>query len=158
MSIFCHKCGTQAKDGESVFCNKCGTKFIQESPEKKDTVCPSCGTKILDKESAFCDKCGSQTSIPPLFGTKPEVMRPVIKKKSPFLAVLLSFFITGAGQCYTNQWMKGIALFVISILSLGLLWGGIIIGIFPLIAIPLYSMYDAYRAAKRINGDGDFRS
>lgn len=60
-----------------------------------------------------------------------------------FLALVLSFFITGLGQFYNGQALKGIFLFfaviVLAIISAGIL------------AIPvwLYGMFDAYTVANK---------
>jgi len=65
---------------------------------------------------------------------------------SPVLALILSFLIPGLGQFYTGQFVKGLLLFlgavVFGYLSI------IVIGIPFLLIIWLYSMYDAYTAAK----------
>lgn len=65
---------------------------------------------------------------------------------SPFVALVLSFFIPGLGQFYTGQLLKAIALFVLAaifaFLSLAL------IGIPFYLIVWLYSMFDAYNAAK----------
>jgi TM2 domain-containing membrane protein YozV len=65
---------------------------------------------------------------------------------SPFLAVLLSFFIPGLGQFYTGQFLKAVLLFIAAVIFGGL--STIIIGIPFYIIVWLYSMYDAYTAAK----------
>ncbi|HDS64121.1 MAG TPA: hypothetical protein ENN52_08435 [Methanofollis liminatans] len=65
---------------------------------------------------------------------------------SALIAVVLSFFIPGLGQFYTGQMVKAIVLFVLAV----------VFGFFSmeLIGLPfyllvwLYSMYDAYTAAK----------
>ncbi|MCC7564722.1 MAG: hypothetical protein KO206_00365 [Methanomicrobiaceae archaeon] len=66
---------------------------------------------------------------------------------SPLLAVVLSFFIPGLGQFYTGQFLKAVILFVLAIVFGGLSTIGI--GIPFYVIVWLYSMYDAYVAAKR---------
>jgi len=65
---------------------------------------------------------------------------------SPVLALILSFLIPGLGQFYTGQFVKGVLLFLGAVVF-GLLSTSII-GIPFLLIIWLYSMYDAYTAAK----------
>jgi len=105
--------------------------------------CRTCGKEIRD-EAVICPGCGCRT------GSEPGRSSIVHIQKSEFLAVVLSFFIIGAGQCYTRQWIKGILLFVGAMISVLLCL--LIIGIIPLLALWLYSMYDAYHEARRING------
>ena len=65
---------------------------------------------------------------------------------SPIIAVILSFFIPGLGQFYTGQLLKAVLLFIAAVVFGGL--STILIGIPFYIIIWLYSMYDAYIAAK----------
>jgi ribosomal protein L37E len=170
----CPNCGTKILDKESLFCNKCGAplsknlpvivKQIEEPPIVPRSVivkkrCPACGASIVNESKYYCDSCGAyiRGSDPINSPQSKKIVSPDnrsprrnVKAKSPFLAVLLSFFIPGSGQCYIGQWWKGIALFIFACFSAALCI--IVIGIFPLIIIWLYSMYDAYRAANRING------
>lgn len=104
--------------------------------------CRECGKEIRD-QAVICPGCGCETR-------PSRSPAPVQFEKSEFLAVLLSFFIIGAGQCYTRQWTKGILLFFGGLLSLVLCL--LIIGLIPLLALWVYSMYDAYHEARRING------
>ncbi|RXE55832.1 hypothetical protein ABH15_06300 [Methanoculleus taiwanensis] len=66
---------------------------------------------------------------------------------SPLIAVILSFFIPGLGQFYTGQLLKAILLFALAVIFGGL--STILIGVPFYILVWLYSMYDAYVAAKR---------
>lgn len=65
---------------------------------------------------------------------------------SPLLALVLSFFIPGLGQFYTGQMIKAIVLFVLAVIFAAL--STIVIGIPFYLLVWLYSMYDAYTAAK----------
>lgn len=65
---------------------------------------------------------------------------------SPIIAVILSLFIPGLGQFYTGQLLKAVLLFIAAVIFGGL--STILIGIPFYIIIWLYSMYDAYIAAK----------
>ena len=65
---------------------------------------------------------------------------------SPFVALVLSFFIPGLGQFYTGQLLNAIVLFVLAVLF-GVM-STILIGIPLYLIVWLYSMYDAYTVAK----------
>jgi TM2 domain-containing membrane protein YozV len=62
---------------------------------------------------------------------------------------VLSFFIPGLGQIYNGELGKGITIVVVTIAS----WMLTVIHIGFVILIPLWiwSMYDAYRTAEKIN-------
>lgn len=66
---------------------------------------------------------------------------------SPFVAVVLSFFIPGLGQFYTGQLIKAIVLFVAAVIFGAL--STILIGIPFYLIVWLYSMYDAYTVASK---------
>jgi TM2 domain-containing membrane protein YozV len=66
---------------------------------------------------------------------------------SPILALVLSFFIPGLGQFYTGQLLKAIMLFL-----LALVFGALsvaLVGIPFYLIVWVYSMYDAYTAARQ---------
>lgn len=65
---------------------------------------------------------------------------------SPFVAAVLSFFIPGLGQFYTGQLTKAILLFIAAVIFGILSW--FLIGIPFYIIVWIYSMVDAYNAAK----------
>lgn len=65
---------------------------------------------------------------------------------SPFIALVLSFFIPGLGQFYTGQLLKAIALFVLA--AIFLFMSLELVGIPFYLIVWLYSMFDAYTAAK----------
>jgi TM2 domain-containing membrane protein YozV len=82
--------------------------------------------------------------------------------KNPGIAMLLSFFITGAGQIYNGQLMKGIVLIGIQIINFWLMW--LLIGFVTYAIVWIYGIYDANKTAQRINaalagqvGGGEFR-
>ncbi|MDV0441717.1 hypothetical protein [Methanorbis furvi] len=74
------------------------------------------------------------------------------RHKSPFLALILSFFIVGLGQVYNGQILKGIGYFITGVILalLGLVTLGLLFFL-PLIWW-IWNMYDAYHTAVRING------
>ena len=133
---------------------------VKQQLTSNGKICPNCGA-IVDENRYYCNSCGAYVKGSPApRGASPknieyserEQNHTNFKEKSPFLAVLVSFFIPGAGQCYTGQWKKGIILFVLAFISA--IFSLIVIGIIPLLIIWIYSMYDAYHAAVRIN-DGN---
>jgi TM2 domain-containing membrane protein YozV len=69
--------------------------------------------------------------------------------KNPGLAALLSFIWTGPGQIYNGQVGKGFGLMILDIVNFFLIFIGI--GIITGLIIRIYSVFDAYTTAKRIN-------
>lgn len=78
------------------------------------------------------------------------------QRKSPVLAVVLSFFICGLGQIYNGQVMKGL-MFLLLYILLWVVAGFLVIAVvgfclFPLpLLLWLYGLYDAYTVAEKIN-------
>jgi TM2 domain-containing membrane protein YozV len=120
----------QWRSGEAMFCVKCGTQ--------------------LDDAASFCSRCGSATTIaPPAYAPlpasvpKPQMppnQRPVIAQgyKEPGIALLLSIVFPGAGQFYNGHIGKGIVVLLTFWLLIPYIW----------------SLFDAFRSAKRINQFG----
>lgn len=102
--------------------------------EKETKFCFNCGAEI-DKRAEICPECGVRVG--------PE------RNKSAGLAALLSFLIVGVGQMYNGQIGKGILLLIGAIVS-GLLFF-VVIGFFTWFIIWLYSIFDAYNTANKIN-------
>lgn len=108
-----------------------------------DVYCRNCGTR-MGANSELCPDCGTQQ-------TRAEPPSSRGKSKSPGLAALLSFLITGTGQIYLGRVGRGLAF----------LFGGIALSIFlgaidpalSLLAllVALVSIGDAYALGKRIN-------
>ncbi len=69
--------------------------------------------------------------------------------KNPTLAAILSFLIAGVGQIYNGEVVKGIVIIVVQILNVVLM--GIIIGFVTWPIVWIWSMYDAYKVAQRLN-------
>ena len=69
--------------------------------------------------------------------------------KSAGLAAVLSFFISGLGQIYNGQILKGLVILVVQIIN-GVLTT-ILIGWIPLAIVWVWAIIDAYREAERIN-------
>ncbi|HOT93731.1 MAG TPA: hypothetical protein PK089_00880 [Methanoregulaceae archaeon] len=66
---------------------------------------------------------------------------------SPLLALILSFFVPGLGQFYTGQLLKAILVFTLAVIFA--LLSSVLVGIPLYIIVWLYSMYDAYSAARK---------
>jgi TM2 domain-containing membrane protein YozV len=69
--------------------------------------------------------------------------------KSAGLAAVLSFFISGLGQIYNGQILKGLVIIVVQIINAALTT--ILIGWIPLAIVWVWAIIDAYREAERIN-------
>ena len=69
--------------------------------------------------------------------------------KSAGLAAVLSFFISGLGQIYNGQLLKGLVIIVVQIINGALTT--ILIGWIPLAIVWVWAIIDAYREAERIN-------
>ncbi len=104
-------------------------------------ICPNCGKNT--PEGKFCEHCGAsvqktQTFQQPAQGTAP------VQNKNPILALVLSLIICGVGQMYNGQLRKGVIMLVATIIMAILFW--------PIsLIILIYSMYDAYTTAQKIN-------
>lgn len=69
--------------------------------------------------------------------------------KSAGLAAVLSFFISGLGQIYNGQILKGLIIIVVQIINGALTT--IVIGWIPLAIVWVWAIIDAYREAEKIN-------
>ncbi|MEW6418071.1 MAG: hypothetical protein AB1480_08120 [Nitrospirota bacterium] len=69
--------------------------------------------------------------------------------KNPGVAAVLSFFFCGLGQIYNGQILKGILMFAAYSLSILLMY--VLIGFITTPILWIWGMYDAYRAADKIN-------
>ncbi len=70
-------------------------------------------------------------------------------KKSAGLAAVLSFFISGLGQIYNGQILKGLIIIVVQVINGALTT--ILIGWIPLAIVWVWAIIDAYREAEEIN-------
>ncbi|WP_035513056.1 DUF5683 domain-containing protein [Halalkalibacillus halophilus] len=73
----------------------------------------------------------------------------MLSGKSPGLAVVLSFFISGLGQIYNGQIIKGLVTIGIQAINAVLMF--VIIGFVTYFLVWVWAMYDAYKTAERIN-------
>lgn len=119
-----------------------GEQSTDESAAKQplgsdEMYCWSCGIPIKSA-AEICPQCGVRQRPPP-----------TTQEKSPGIAALASVIWTGAGQIYNGELGKGIALMALMFVSaLSVLF---VIGFITTPLIWLYSVYDAYRTAERIN-------
>jgi len=70
---------------------------------------------------------------------------------SPILAAILSFFIPGLGQFYAGHFLRGVGVFVISLILGAVGIFGSITLILPLVAFIfwIWNIYDAYQLAAK---------
>lgn len=76
-------------------------------------------------------------------------MQTTLQPKNPTLAAILSFLINGLGQIYNGEIGKGILIFVIQLINLALM--AIFIGFITAPIVFIWSVFDAYQVAQRIN-------
>ena len=69
--------------------------------------------------------------------------------KSAGLAAVLSFFISGLGQIYNGQILKGLIIIVVQVINGALTT--ILIGWIPLAIVWVWAIIDAYREAEKVN-------
>ena len=69
--------------------------------------------------------------------------------KSAGLAAVLSFLISGLGQIYNGQIGKGLVVLVVQAINVALM--SILIGYVTFAIVWVWAIYDAYRAADKIN-------
>lgn len=144
--VFCPNCGHDVKDG-AKFCQNCGSEIVQtQSDEKQTKFCQNCGFELPDGVK-YCPSCGFTTSKQ-IHSTNNQgtVCNP---NKSAGLAGLLSFLIIGLGQIYLGLTKKGIILFVAALISGALT--SLFVGWILWFIIWIYSMYDAYDSAIKMN-------
>lgn len=71
------------------------------------------------------------------------------------IAAVLSFFISGLGQIYNGQIVKGLVIIFVQIVN-GLLTA-VLIGWIPLAIVWVWAIFDAYFVASRKNSRYDLR-
>lgn len=136
----CKNCGCELPEG-AKFCRECGSEVIPE----KNQFCSNCGFE-MPRGSKFCPECGASTSRAANAGTTNQVRN---TNKSSGLAAILSFLIIGLGQIYLGLTKKGILLFIGAVISGILMF--VLIGWITWFIIWIYSIYDAYNSAEKMN-------
>jgi len=69
--------------------------------------------------------------------------------KNPGVAAVLSFFVTGLGQIYNGQIVKGVLFIIIQAINALLMY--VLIGFITFPIFWIWGMFDAYRTAEKIN-------
>ena len=152
-SMQCSDCGFSNIENAS-FCSNCGKELVTE------IICDNCDAK-LDPNTKFCGECGAQQPMnvgrrgqetentefteKAKYKNADKLIFPDGKRKSPGLAVFLSFLISGLGQIYLGQIGFAIILFIFGIVA-----GSGTAGV-AYIILWILSMIWAYRDAERLN-------
>lgn len=150
--IECPKCGNE---GKGKFCSHCGTRLVDENVGNNESrlestnddnlikfvSCSNCGNRVKDTDK-FCDNCGAIID-------RDEAPVEVMERINPVKSAVLSAIVPGIGQVYNNQFRKGITLFAIWLVGLLLIL--FFIGWFVVAIIWIYSIYDAYTCAHKLN-------
>lgn len=101
--------------------------------------CDKCGTELEDNAS-FCSNCGNKVNKV----TKKE-------NKNIYIALILTFFLTGLGSIYAGNAKKGLIL-LIARLAFAVI--GVFVGIFLVLSVLVwtYGFYEAYKDVMIANG------
>lgn len=102
--------------------------------------CESCGAALKDGDQ-FCESCGAPIAVPQ---AAPAPASTVQKEKNPVLSLILSFFFPGLGSIFNGDTVKGIGIYLGTIIGMLLL-------VIPGVIVWIYGMYDAYSTAKKMN-------
>ncbi|WNY28906.1 hypothetical protein MmiEs2_11190 [Methanimicrococcus stummii] len=129
---FCSNCGEPLKE-YAIVCSSCGTPVKgRENQDGTDQSYQSQQSQYTNESANAEHVCGE------------EIPRYVpVKEKSTFFAAILSFFMAGLGQVYNGKFGRGLCFMV-----------GAFVGSFlivPGIAVWIWSIYDAYTEADKIN-------
>jgi len=114
--MFCSKCGADNAEG-ARFCAKCGAAIAAAAPA------PVAAPPTTMRGTADVPSVTSPTG------------------KTPWVAVVLSFFLAGLGQFYNNDWKKGALMLAGWVLGL-MFTGGLLT-----IAVSIWSMVDGHQVA-----------
>lgn len=103
--------------------------------------CKNCGAELPDN-AQFCSVCGNKVGQN--------------KHKNIYIALILSFFLSGIGSVYAGNVKKGLILFAARIL---LVFIGVFLNIFLVFSMILwaFSFYEAYRDVQIANGHNNPR-
>lgn len=94
---------------------------------------------MIKKEAEICPKCGVRVKEAPS----------TTEKKSSGIAAVASFIFPGLGQIYNGQIGKGIMFVLVGFIFILLMF--VVIGIPLFLILWVYSTYDAYNTAEKIN-------
>ncbi|WP_295115641.1 zinc ribbon domain-containing protein [uncultured Methanobrevibacter sp.] len=98
--------------------------------------CDNCGTELAD-DATFCSSCGNQVKLR--------------DNKNIYIALILTFLLTGLGSIYAGNTIKGLVLLIVRIVCVIF---GIFLSIFLVFSLLVwaYSFYEAYRDVQIANG------
>ena len=133
---YCSNCGEAYKEN-AIICANCGRPAPQENKAEEKGYEKTEQTENAKTENATAENVETEKVYE-------EPRRIPIQTKSPFLALILSFFITGLGQVYNGKFWKGI-FFVIATFI------GACFMIIPGIVVWIWGLYDAYTEAEQMN-------
>ena len=99
--------------------------------------CDNCGAELVDGAS-FCSSCGKKVRV-----KKP--------RKNIYIALVLTFLLTGLGTIYAGNTMKGLKLLALRILFISL---GVFLNFFFIFSFIVwaYAFYEAYKDVQIANG------
>jgi len=135
--MYCRNCGSAVNEKAEV-CMSCGVR-----PLNGTKYCQECGAETTEKQE-ICTQCGCRLKAMGVKIDHSGLVYPSDPPKSSTTATLLSCFITGVGQIYLGQTLKGLA-WLVGGVALSAATGGIL-------AIPIWIavMVDAYRIGKKL--------
>ena len=101
--------------------------------------CQHCGA-ALEPNQLRCNKCGSPVQVVapapnagPVQGAPVDLVHPTNPPKSATTALILSCLISGVGQIYLGQTIKGIVILIGSLVLWGTIVGGPVIWIVAMV-------------------------
>ena len=95
-------------------------------------ICNNCGCELADN-ATFCSKCGKK-----------------IKNKNIYIALVLTFILTGLGSIYAGNTKKGLALLIFRVLFSALAFFSNIFGILSVL-VWVYGFYEVYNDVQIAN-------
>ena len=138
--MYCRNCGEKLNENAEV-CMSCGVRPLNEK-----MYCQECGAETSEKQE-ICVECGCRLEYEAYNKVRTQnddLVHPSTPPKSPGTATLLSCLITGLGQVYLGQTLKGI----------GWLVGGIVLSAATggVLSLPVWiaAMIDAYKIGKKL--------
>ncbi|MGZ7206121.1 MAG: zinc-ribbon domain-containing protein [Halobacteriota archaeon] len=143
---FCTNCGVSvARDAK--YCQRCGEPLSVGSQMLRPPSPPPSWPQDI-QSYAGADHPDQPLMAPTYQPERPYGPQPMVGRKSPGIAAVLSFLVIGLGQIYNGQILKGLLM-----LGVAILCGITIVGLIVSFIIWLYGVFDAYGTAKRMNQD-----
>jgi TM2 domain-containing membrane protein YozV len=122
-----------------------------ESPARErgsdEKFCRDCG-EVVSAAAEICPHCGVRQRAPPQSSVE-SAIDDLVEGGNPFVAALLSALFPGLGQLYNRDLERGLAFIVGSMLAL--LSALVLVGFLLYPAVWVYSIYDAYTRAERVD-------